>query len=222
MKLLYLEDEAELARLVVGGLALAGFVVDWAATLAQAFGALRDHRYDLLIVDRQLPDGDGLAFVAGARARGLTAPILFATAQDKVSARIEGLDGGADDYVVKPVAVAELVARIRALLRRPAALAPVRWQVGNIEFTVASRAFRVNGVAVPLSRREGLLFEHLMRRAGQVVTRQTLQDALFGYDDNSSENAIEASVSRLRKWLMAAGADRRVLTVRGIGYMLVA
>ena len=221
MKLLYLEDETELARLVVGGLALAGFVVDWAATLAQAVGALRENRYDLLIVDRWLPDGDGLAFVAGARARGLTAPILFATAQDKVEARIEGLDGGADDYLVKPVALAELVARIRALLRRPAALAPARCQVGNLEFTVASRTFRVNGVALPLSRREALLLEHLMRRAGQVATRQTLQDALFGYDDDSSDNAIEASVSRLRKWLMAAGADQRILTVRGIGYMLV-
>lgn len=221
MKLLYLEDEAELARLVRGSLELAGFVVDWAPTLEMARAALRDSGYDLLIIDRQLPDGDGLALVAALRARGLAMPIICATARDKVAARVEGLDGGADDYIGKPIALAELVARIRALLRRPTSLAPDWLAVGNLELTIASRAFRVNGVAVPLSRREGLLLECLMRRARQVIQRHNLQDAMFGYDDDSSENAIEASVSRLRKWLVAVGADHKVETVRGVGYMLV-
>lgn len=221
MRLLYLEDEAVLARLVRGGLELAGFVVDWAATLEVALAAVRDSGYDLLIIDRQLPDGDGLTLVTALRARGLTMPIICATAQDKVAARIEGLNGGADDYIVKPIALGELVARIGALLRRPAALAPASYSVGNLELTIANRAFQVNGVGVPLSRREGLLLECLMRRAGQVIKRHNLQDALFGYDDDSSENAIEASVSRLRKWLVAAGADHRIATLRGVGYMLV-
>lgn len=179
MKLLYLEDEAELARLVRGGLEQAGFVVDWAATLEMAFAALRHSGYDLLIIDRQLPDGDGLTIVAALRARGLTMPIICATAHHKVAARVEGLNGGADDYIGKPIALVELVARIGALLRRPTCLAPDCCAVGNLELTIASRAFRVNGIAVPLSRREGLLLEQLMRRAGQVIKRQNLQDALL-------------------------------------------
>lgn len=220
MRLLYLEDECTLARLVGRALERAGFVVDLASSAVAARTALRDVPYDLMILDRSVPDGDGLEVMRTARRAGSMVPVILATAQDKVAARVEALDAGADDYVVKPFATAELLARIRAVLRRPALLAEQSYRAGNVTVGAADRSITVGGMPVVLSRREAVLLEKLVRRAGQVVTRMHIQSALFGFDEDASGNALEASICRLRKWLAMVGADRQVHTVRGVGYIL--
>ena len=222
MKLLYLEDDIELGRLVRNAIERAGFVVDLAKTLRAAQAAIREAAYDLLILDRALPDGDGLDMMRVARTAGLAVPVILATAKDRVAARVEALNAGADDYVVKPFATPELLARVHALLRRPSVLAPRAFRAGNVEFAVLDRSVAVGGVSAVIARREGMLLEQLLRRAGQVVARATLENSLFGFDDDASGNAVEASVSRLRKWLTVVGADRQIHTVRGIGYILAA
>lgn len=220
MRLLLIEDEPELSQLVGGNLSRAGFAVDAAASLDEAQAAVKTMRYDVILLDRRLPDGDGLDFLKALRSRDDATPVIILTARDAVADRVLGLNGGADDYLVKPFAIEELVARVNAVLRRPAEALNLRLRVGNLEFDTAHREASVDGHAIQLPRREVGLLELLLRRAGRVVTRDALQDALYGAGDEIESNAVDANLSRLRKRLSESGADVRIRAVRGVGYLI--
>jgi DNA-binding response OmpR family regulator len=220
MRLLIVEDEARIAELVRSGLSRAGFTVDIAATAGDATAALEVGSYDAAILDLGLPDGDGIDVLGQARRAGLTIPFLLLTARDTVDDRVLGLNAGADDYLVKPFAMDELIARTKALLRRPGLALGIMLEVGNIEFDSMGREARVGGKPLPLPRRELDVLEHLVRRAGRVVPKTVLEDKLYGVDDELESNAIPVHVSHLRRKLIAAGATPEIHTIRGVGYML--
>lgn len=220
MRLLLIEDEPELSTLVGGNLSRAGFAVDTANSLDEAASAVRSMRYDTILLDLRLPDGDGLSLLKALRGGGDKTPVIVLTARDAVADRVRGLNAGADDYLVKPFAIEELVARINAVLRRPNENLELRIGVANLEFDTAHREARVDGHPLALPRRELSLLELLLRRAGRVVTRDALQDALYGEGDEIESNAVDANLSRLRKRLAEAGVQIRIRAVRGVGYLL--
>jgi DNA-binding response OmpR family regulator len=220
MRLLLIEDEASLVALLRDGLATAGFVVDHARGLADAGAYLQVAQYDALVLDLGLVDGCGLSLLRRLRDRGNGVPILILTARDAPEDRVIGLDSGADDYVVKPFHMNELVSRIRALLRRPNAVLGVRLSLGALELDTVSRTTWVAGTPLPLSIRETALLELLLRRVGRVVAREALDQGLYGMDRPTTPNAIEVLVYRLRKRLQDADADVVIHTLRGVGYLL--
>ncbi|WP_439815332.1 response regulator [Zavarzinia sp. CC-PAN008] len=220
MRLLLVEDERALAQLVAARLGREGFVVDAVHSLDEARAALAVARFDLVLLDLSLPDGDGLGLLDELRRERADLPVILLTARDRLTDRVAGLDHGADDYVAKPFAMDELVARVRAVLRRPGTRLSTSLAVGNVTLDTASQAAAVAGRPLALGRRELDLLDVLMRRAGRVVTRQDLESSLYGFDDLAQANAIEAAVSRLRRRLAEAGADIRIHTVRGVGYFL--
>ena len=220
MRLLVVEDETRIAELVRSGLTRAGFAVDTAATAADAVAALEVTSYDAAILDLGLPDADGLDVLAQARRSEHVIPFLLLTARDTVDDRVLGLNAGADDYLIKPFAMDELVARTKALLRRPGLALGVLLEAGNIEFDSVGREVRIAGQPLPLPRRELDVLEHLMRRAGRVVPKAVLEDKLYGQDEELESNAIPVHVSHLRRKLVAAGATLEIHTIRGVGYLL--
>ena len=221
MRLLLIEDHARLGELVFAGLGAEGFVVDWARSLTEAFEARDGSAYDLILLDLGLPDGDGLDLVRRLRRVRDDTPILILTARGGLGDRIVGLDLGADDYLVKPFEMGELMARCRALLRRPGACLGVVLEWGNVALDTAGHALTIAGVTVALAPREFALLESLMRRAGQVVSRSSLEQQLYSLDAEVTPNALEVSVSRLRRRLVAARADIALKTAHGVGYALV-
>lgn len=220
MRLLIVEDEARIVELVRSGLARAGFTVDTASTAADAIAALEIGSYDAAILDLGLPDGDGLDVLSRTRSAGKAIPFLLLTARDTVDDRVLGLNAGADDYLIKPFAMDELVARTKALLRRPGLALGVMLEAGNVEFDTVGREVRVGGIPLPLPRRELDVLEHLLRRAGRVVPKAVLEDRLYGMDEELDSNAIPVHVSHLRRKLLAAGATPEIHTIRGVGYLL--
>lgn len=198
----------------------AGFVVDAVGSVEAARAALDIARYDAMVVDLGLPDGSGLELLSSARRGRPSPPALILTARDGVAERIAGLNAGADDYMVKPFDLAELEARLRAVLRRPGPRADIELSLGRLVFDTLSREAKVDGVALPLRRRETLLLEALIVAAGRIVVRDVLEERLYGYDQMVTTNALEAAVSRLRKGLDDACAGVRIETRRGIGYLL--
>jgi DNA-binding response OmpR family regulator len=154
------------------------------------------------------------------REDGDVTPVLILTARDAVEDRVKGLNAGADDYMLKPFAMEELVARVRALLRRPGGVLGTVLQEGNIEFDTTAREVRINEKTVSISRREMEVLEQLLRRKGRVVPKDVLEDKIYGFDEEVSSNSVEVHVSRLRKRLIGAGADVSVHTIRGVGYLL--
>jgi DNA-binding response OmpR family regulator len=221
LRILLVEDEPELGAALAARLKAEGFVVDLAASLGEAIEAVLGAEYRLLLLDRRLPDGDGLSLLPVLRTRPAPPPAIVLTALDDVPDRVAGLDAGAEDYLIKPFAFEELLARIRVLLRRsPGAAAPPRVIVGALEYDLAAREPRVDGTALALPRRELAILDTLMRRAGRVVMREHLESQVYGYDDEISSNALEAHISRLRKRLAEAGARVVLHGVRGVGYML--
>src|SRR3954467_3781401 len=171
MRLLVIEDETRIAELLVAALARAGFTVDAVGTAADAREARALPAYAAAILDLGLPDGDGLVLLAGLRRRGSGVPVLVLTARDAIEDRVAGLDTGADDYLVKPFATAELVARTKALLRRPGHALGLTLKAGNISFDTVERDVKIEGVSLILPRRESAILEHLMRRLGRVVPK---------------------------------------------------
>lgn len=220
MRLLVVEDEPDLLVLMQRALERGGFAVDIAPDLAQAADYLITARYDILILDLGLPDGDGLSLLRHLRARGSQLPVLVLTARDALEDRVMGLDTGADDYLVKPFHIPELIARIRALLRRPDAALGVMLCLGNLVLDTVSRQVRVNAVNVGMSVREVALLELLMRRQGAVVPRDLLEQGLYSFENELGSNAMEVLIHRVRRKLSDASATSSIHTVRGVGYLL--
>ncbi len=215
MRLLLLEDDGTLGEGLRDFLHAEGHVVDW-FTQVEAAGAALGEPYDALLVDWQLPDGSGLDWLRRRRAQGDTTPALLLTARDRVADRIHGLDSGADDYLVKPFAPEELVARIRAVRRRQAGSAGQRVPVGRAEIDLGARAAFVDGRRAELTAREWALVEALASRAGRIVPKADLERLVQGGNADVSSNALEVHVSAVRRKL-----GREVIeTVRGLGYRL--
>lgn len=219
-RLLVLEDECVLARHMRATLERARYAVDVVETIASGMDALGTTAYDLLLLDRQVPDGDGVTLLDFARQAKLALPVMFLTARSGADDRVSTLNRGADDYLCKPFEPAELVARVAALLRRPGQLTVSTLKAGNIVLDKVERSVMIAGKPLMIARRESMLLEQLVTRSGQVVTREALNAKLFGFEDGASPNAIEASVYRLRNVLSSLGADQQIHTVRGIGYCL--
>ncbi len=220
MRLLVVEDNEELGALLAKGLQDAHFEVDVLTTAADARVALETTRYAALILDLGLPDGDGVSILRELRHRQDSTPVLVLTARGGVSDRIRGLRSGADDYLVKPFAFEELVARIEALLRRPGQILGRSLHVANLVFDTEGRQAFVDGKPQVLSARETTVLELLMRRKGVVISKKALEAQLFGFSGDVGSNAIEVYVHRLRKQLADYGAKVKVSTVRGVGYIM--
>ena len=220
MRILLVEDNARLNELIALGLSQAAMTVDCFATAQQGAAALATIRYDAAILDLGLPDGDGLNVLRDARRDGVNTPILILTARDGLEDRVGGLNAGADDYFLKPFDMEELVARVRALMRRPGGALGVLLQLGNVTFDSVAREMRIDNALVLASRRELDLLEQLMRRAGRVVSKSVLEDTLYGFGDEVSSNSIEVAMHRLRKRLLGGGANVEIHTLRGVGYMM--
>ncbi|RVT94469.1 response regulator transcription factor [Sphingomonas crocodyli] len=220
MRLLIVEDNDELARLLGEVLARAGLASDRAATLADGQLLLDVSHYAAVILDLGLGDEDGLALLRSLRARGDATPVLILTARGAVSDRVAGLNQGSDDYLVKPFAPEELVARIHALLRRPDAAYGRSIRAGAITLDIEAQDLRIAGRSHQVPAREMQLLVMLARQQGRVVRKAQLESALFGADDDYSSNAVEVYMHRLRRRLEALGAGVGISTVRGVGYML--
>jgi DNA-binding response OmpR family regulator len=221
MRLLVIEDEVRIIELLRPALQRAGFVVDAVATATAGLVALSSVAYDAVILDLSFPDGDGLHLLATTRGDGNKVPILVLTARDTVEDRVGGLDAGADDYLVKPFAVVELISRIKALLRRPGYALGITLEAGNLTFDTIGRDARVATTPIVLPRQELAILEFLMRRLGRVVPKSVLEERLYGMDDQLESNAIPVHVHHLRRKLAEAGATPVIHTVRGIGYLLI-
>ena len=222
MRLLLIEDNERLGQLIRDGLTKDGLAVDWQQTLEDGEATLEAAAFDLLLLDLGLPDGDGLDLIRRLRRASDTIPILVLTARGGLRDRITGLDAGADDYLIKPFDISELSARCRALLRRPVqGLTPVL-SVGKLTFDTSSRQAAYDGAQIELSRREAGLLEVLMRRAGAVLTKQALEDAVYDFNEPVTPNAVEVGISRLRRKLDDAGAKDLLHNVRGVGYIMKA
>lgn len=220
MRILLVEDNERLAEHIAGCLTREGMAVDRFGEAADGAAALETIRYDAAVLDLGLPDGDGLDVLREARGRGIETPILILTARDGLKDRVEGLNQGADDYLLKPFDIEELVARLKALMRRPGAALGLRLTAGNLAFDTVGRDVTVGEKPVRLSRRELDILEHLMRRVGRVVSKSWLEEAVYGFDEEVSSNSIEVAVHRLRKHLETAQADVSIHTLRGVGYLL--
>ena len=220
MRLLLIEDNERFAALLRQGLASAGFTVDVLATAKDASAALETGRWDIVVLDRGLPDTDGLDVLTAMRRRGDTTPVLILTAHGSLKDRVTGLQSGADDYLVKPFALEELVARLQALLRRPGNLLGLALRLGNLTLDTVARQVFVEDRPIAFSAREIAVLEHLMRRSGRVVAKTLLESSLYGPAQEVGSNALEVHVHRLRRHLSETGATVQVHTVRGVGYMI--
>lgn len=219
MRLLIVEDETELAALLRRALTRSGFAVDLAPAAADAQDCLAVVQYDCIILDLGLPDSDGLSVLRSLRRAGSAVPVLILTARDAPEDRVIGLDEGADDYLIKPFHLDELVSRIRALLRRPNAALGRRLCLGNVSLDTVSRETTVGRDPLALSLRETALLEALLRRQGNVITREFLEQTLYDFETAIGSNALEVLIHRLRRKLTDSGADIAVHTLRGVGYL---
>jgi DNA-binding response OmpR family regulator len=220
MRILLIEDHRRLAESIVEGLAGFGFRVDIFATAEEGLAAAKSVAYDALILDLGLPDRDGLDLIQEVRPTASRLPIIILSARDSIDDRVDGLDRGADDYLMKPFAVKELAARLRALLRRPGGPLGSTIDIGNITLDTTARQLKVGGRTVGIPPRELDALELLMRRAEQVVPKRLFEDSVYGLSDDVTPNTIEALVSRLRRRLETIGASVSIHTLRGIGYLL--
>lgn len=214
MRLLLIEDDPMIGRAVRHGLLGAGFAVDWVTDGRAAELALGNGVYDLAILDLGLPRKDGMALLAALRAAGDAMPVLIASARDTVRDRIDGLEAGADDYVLKPFDLDELIARVRAVLRRHAGSATPTLRHGALELDPQRRTVTRDGEPVDLSAREFAVLEALMRRPGTVLSREKLEESVYGWGAEVGSNAIEVHLHHLRKKLGGA----LIQNVRGVGY----
>ena len=221
MRLLLIEDHRALREMMATHLRERGFAVDAFARGTDAIAAALHTGYDAAVLDLGLPDIDGLELLRRLRSECATElPVIILTARDAVTDRVAGLDCGADDYVLKPFDLAEFDARLRTVLRRPGTRRTTVEQFGDLTFDTASRSAAVGATPLELTRREACLLEELIRANGRTVVRDTLEDRIYGFNEKSSANALEAVVSRVRRRLFAAASTARIETMRGIGYRL--
>jgi DNA-binding response OmpR family regulator len=220
MRLLVVEDNKELSELLAKGLQAAGYQADILSTVDEAKSVLTTTFYAALILDLGLPDGDGLELLRELRHRNNSIPVLILTARGGLHDRVLGLRSGADDYLVKPFALEELVARLEAQLRRPGHLLGSSLRIANLEFDTRNRQASIDDAPQLLSARETAVLELLMRSKGRVVSKKQVEDHIFGHSGEVASNAIEVYVHRLRKQLSERGAKVQVHTVRGVGYLI--
>jgi DNA-binding response OmpR family regulator len=220
MRLLVVEDEPALGVLLRKALERAGFAVDLAPSLGDAKACAAEVNFDATILDLSLPDGDGISFLEHLRRTGATLPLLILTARDAPEERVHGLDAGADDYLVKPFHMPELIARIRALLRRPNAALGVLLMLGNLTLDTTTRQVRIGPRFIAFSPREISVLEILMRQQGSVVMRSVLEQQLYSMDQDFTPNALDVLIHRLRRRLQEAEALPVIHTIRGVGYLM--
>jgi len=220
MRILLVEDEREMANLLTAALGKQGILVDHARTIAFAEEAARAHVHDAVLLDRTLPDGDGLSLIPHLRREHAGVPIIVLSALGSPDNRIAGLDNGADDYLAKPFSIDELLARLRAVLRRPTQIEPHVITLGRLQFDLDEHVASIDGRPMELPRRELLALEVLVRRAGRTVARDALEDAVYGFDDEIASNTLDSHISRLRRKLAEAGVE--IHGIRGLGYLLKA
>lgn len=216
MRILLIEDDPGLGNAVRDQIAAEGHMPDLAPTLSYARDLLATMPYDLILLDLGLPDGRGIDFLKALRAKGSATPVMILTAHDRITERIEGLNAGADDYMVKPFDLAELSARIAAVARRYAGNPNPLITLGALKIDLAAHAIHGPKGQIDLSQREWIIFEALLQRPGQIVSKSQIEDQIYAFDSEVESNTIEVYVSRLRKKL---GKDV-VQTLRGMGYRL--
>ena len=216
MRILLVEDDHSLGEGMRMALKPEGYVVDWLTDGNQALHALLNETFDLVILDLGLPNLDGISVLKQARSADKNMPVIILTARDAIDDRIAGLDAGADDYLVKPFDITELKARIRAQLRRNSGRTQAHISYAGIELNPSAKLVTYEGSPVPLTRREYTLLQEMMSQPGHVFTRDTLQQLLYGWEDDVESNTLEVHVHHIRKKLF----PKVIRTVRGIGYVL--
>jgi two-component system, OmpR family, copper resistance phosphate regulon response regulator CusR len=222
VRALVVEDEPKVSDALRRGLHNEGFEVTLAHTLEGALRHLIDEAFDVILLDLMLPDGDGFDLLTTLRSRHVETPVLMLTARDAVEDRIAGLDRGADDYLVKPFAFEELLARVRALLRRPNLSEPIRLSVADLEMDLATRQVTRRGYTIDLTSREFDLLNYLMRHEGRIVSRGMLAQRVWRDTAHSTtlDNVIDVHIARVRRKIDVAGATKLIHTVRGVGFTL--
>ncbi|MBB3463095.1 response regulator transcription factor [Rhizobium sp. BK377] len=220
MKLLLIEDEQQLADALAAALSKHSILTDHTSRLADAHELTLQNEYDVILLDRRLPDGEGLDFIPKLRRAGKNTPIIVLTARNQPMERVEGLNVGADDYLGKPFLVEELLARVRALLRRPAALPEQTLTIGRLLIDPVNLTVMIGSSRLDIPRRELLVLQALAKRKGRAVLRSMLEEAVYNYEEEIQSNAIDAHISRLRKRLTAADAGVGIHNIRGVGYLL--
>jgi len=222
MRILLVEDQTELANLIAANLRKSGFAVDVVGLVEEAHAAVETTAYQIVLLDLRLPDGDGFEIIRSMRRRRDPTPIIVLTARDRLADRVEGLNLGADDYLVKPFAHEELLARVQAVLRRPRAVREPELALANLKLSVESGEVTVDDARLGVPPRELAVMRMLMRRAGHVVSREALENSIYDTSQEIESNALEAAISRLRKRLTGAGAEVEIPGLRGGGYLIQA
>ena len=219
MRVLITEDNGELAEFIQEALAQENYLSDIARSGGELKLYLQETSYAAIILDLGLPDMDGIDVLKGLRREGNMVPVLILTARGGVQDRIKGLDHGADDYLIKPFAIDELIARLRALLRRPNALSNTKLDAGNVSIDVISKTVTVNGENVVLGKTEIAILESFIRNVGLTVSKESLENMIYQDGYALTDNALQVAVHRVRKKLSDAGATPTITTIRGIGYL---
>ncbi len=222
MRILVVEDEPGIANFVRQGLSEAGYAVDVAWNGEEGLSYAISAEYDVLILDIMLPKMDGLELIRNLRERGMKTPCLMLTARDTVENRVEGLDAGADDYLVKPFAFTELLARVRALLRRPPLQMGTVLSIGDLEMDTSSREVKRGENLIELSPREYAVLEYLMRHPNQVLTRTQIGEHVWNFDFYNESNVVDVYIGYLRRKIDNENEETMIHTIRGVGYRISA
>ena len=220
MRILVVEDERDMNHLIQKVLKKSGYTVDGCYDGGEAMDFLEGAQYDGVLLDGMLPGRDGFDILADMRARGMDTPVLLLTARDSVEHRVQGLDLGADDYLVKPFAFEELLARIRAMTRKGAGRRSNRFQVGDLTLDADTRQVARAGREIPLLPKEYAILERLIRRPGTVVTRRQMEESIWSFEDSPASNSVDVYISKLRRKIDGEGRPRLLHTVRGVGWSL--
>lgn len=221
MRILIVEDTYDMAEALEALLTKHNYVVDIAESINMAKAALHDYQYDIILLDRMLPDGDGLELINYCKRNKSFSRFVVLSALDQIGQKVEGLDLGADDYLTKPFDPEELLARLRVSLRHGIKKNSGILKAGAVSYEIENRTFSLNNKVLVLPRREALMLEILIKRFERVVARETIESNMYSFDDEIASNTIEAHISRLRKKLVSLGTGLAIKTARGVGYRLV-